>query len=164
MKSADSLIVVDFSDLRVCREPDKTLVTYSLGSCMALMLYDPVRRIGGMLHYVHPLSISSPPQATRRPAMFADTGVPLLIELMISHGAGKSDLRASAAGGAILLGSSNMYNIGQRNLTVLRKTLWRNDMLLDSEDVGGTRSRTAALHVGSGKIVVRSQGDEAVLS
>lgn len=160
---SENLVVVDISDFRVCKDPTQTLITYSLGSCIAFLLYDPVRRIGGMLHSVLPLAQVSAEKAARRPAMFTDRGVPLLIELMLAQGAKKGDLRSSVIGAGILIGSSNLFNIGQRNFTALRKVLWRNDMLLDAEDVGGSRSRTVALHVGTGKVVVRSQGNEVEL-
>jgi chemotaxis protein CheD len=158
-----STLIVDIADLRVSNDPDATLVTYALGSCIALVAYDPTRRIGGLVHYMLPLATVSPEKAQVRPAMFADTGVPLLFRSLYELGCRKQDLIVKAAGGGALHDDNGIFNIGRRNYTVLRKMLWKNCVLLNAEDVGGTKSRTVRLHIGTGRCLVTSQGEEVEL-
>jgi len=156
-------LTVDIADVKVSNDPECVIVTYALGSCIAVMLHDPARRIGGMIHYMLPLSETSPDKAKLKPAMFADTGIPLLFEEMYKHGCDKRDLVVKVAGGGALYDDKGMFNIGQRNYTVLRKLFWKNGVIIKAEDVGGAKSRTARLWVGTGKVTISSQGEEAEL-
>ena len=156
-------LTVDIADVKVSNDPECVIVTYALGSCIAVMLHDPARRIGGMIHYMLPLSETSPDKAKLKPAMFADTGIPLLFEEMYKHGCDKRDLVVKVAGGGALYDDKGMFNIGQRNYTVLRKLFWKNGVIIKAEDVGGAKSRTARLWVSTGKVTISSQGEEAEL-
>jgi len=156
-------IIVDISDLQVTEDPNAMLVTFALGSCIAVILHDPVRGAGGMIHYMLPLSTNCPEKAESRPAMFADTGIPLLFESMYSLGCKKQDLVVKVAGGGTLHDDKGIFNIGQRNYTVLRKMFWKNNVLIAAEDVGGAKSRTARLWVAGGRVTISSQGTEEEL-
>jgi chemotaxis protein CheD len=156
-------IVVDISDIQVSTNPDAVLVTYALGSCIGVMVYDPVRKAAGMIHYMLPLSSVSPDKAKQKPAMFADTGVPLLFEKMYKLGCEKKNLVVKVAGGGALYDDKGTFNIGSRNYTVLRKMLWKNGVIIKGEDVGGKKSRTVRLHVGTGRVTVHSHGEEMEL-
>ncbi len=156
-------LVVDISDLQVTPDPDTEIVTYALGSCIGLTLWDPKRRAGGLLHYLLPLSTASPDKAQERPAMFADQGIPLLFERMYALGSTKRDLVVTVSGGACINGDQNVFNIGKRNYSTLRKIFWKNDVLISAEDVGGAVSRTVRLDVGTGTVTLRVQGEERVL-
>jgi chemotaxis protein CheD len=92
--------------------------------------------------------------------MFTDTGVPLLITALLGMGAEKRRLVAKVAGAAKLLGSSNSFNIGERNQVVLRKILWKNKILIANEETGGSKARTLSLHMDTGTTVLRSGGTE----
>ena len=157
------LVTVDIADLATSKESDAVIVTYALGSCIAVVLYDPVRRAGGMIHYMLPLSSTNPDKAREKPAMFADTGVPLLFERMYSMGCEKKDLVVKVAGGGQLYDDHGTFEIGKRNYTVLRKMLWKNNVLIQAEDVGGMKSRTVRLWVADGRVVIRSAGGEEEL-
>jgi chemotaxis protein CheD len=158
-----SLVTVDIADARVSADTEDVLVTYALGSCIAVMVHDPVRKAAGMIHYMLPLSETSPEKAKSRPAMFADTGIPLLFHAMYGLGCRKEDLVVKVAGGGALYDDKGLFNIGQRNYTILRKMFWKAGVLIASEDVGGAKSRTTRLHVASGRCTVTSQGVEEEL-
>jgi len=149
-------VVVGVADLKVSREPGDELVTYALGSCVAVVLYDPVRLVGGMIHYMLPLSQLNPDKARDNPAMFADTGVPLLFESVYAIGGKKADLVVKVVGGGAPLGDGSLFQIGQRNYTVLRKMLWKSSVLIAAEDVGGSAPRTVRLHMVDGRVTVQS--------
>jgi chemotaxis protein CheD len=156
-------LVVDISDLKVSDDPDVELVTYALGSCIGVAVWDPERRAGGLLHYLLPLSSSSPDKAEEHPAMFADLGIPLLFQRMYSLGATKRSLVVTVVGGACINGDQNVFNIGKRNYSTLRKIFWKNEVLITAEETGGAVSRTVRLDVGRGTVTLRVQGEERVL-
>jgi chemotaxis protein CheD len=149
--------------MQVTREPGAVLVTYALGSCIAVIAHDPVRRIGGMIHYMLPSSATSPEKAAARPAMFADTGVPLLFTSLYKLGAEKSSLVVKVAGGGSLYDDKGMFEIGKRNYTLLRKLFWKNNIIIAAEDVGGSKSRTARLWVDTGRCTITHEGVETEL-
>ncbi|MCP4601416.1 MAG: chemotaxis protein CheD [Proteobacteria bacterium] len=156
-------ITVDIADMKVSKDPGAIIVTYALGSCIAAILYDPVRHVGGMIHYMLPLSKSSPDKAESNPAMFADTGIPRLFRSMYELGCKKEDLIIKVAGGGALYDDKGLFNIGKRNYTVLRKMLWKSGVIITAEDVGGKKSRTARLQVDTGIVTIKSKGEEVEL-
>ncbi len=158
-----ALLVVGISDFQVSSSPGDVLITYSLGSCIGMTVYDPVARVGGMIHYMLPLSKIAPEKAAAKPAMFADTGVPELLKRVIAVGGSKSRLIIKAAGGSQLLDQNKIFNIGERNFLILRKILWKNNILIKASDVGGVISRTLRLELDSGQVTVKSSREEVEL-
>lgn len=156
-------VVVDIADLAVCRDTDAALITYSLGSCIGLAIYDPVARVGGMLHYMLPESQLSPEKAKSSPAMFCDTGVPKLFRAAYELGAVKARLVVKVAGGSQLLDENGTFNIGKRNYLALRKIFWKNGVMITSENVGGSASRTLKLDIGTGAVTVKTRNQEVPL-
>lgn len=149
--------------MKVSTNPEDTLITYSLGSCIGVALFDPDARIGGLIHCMLPLSRLDPSKAQQNPHMFTDTGVPALIQTVLDRGGARKRLIAKVAGAASPLNDNGMFKIGERNYTVLRKVLWKNEILIAAEDVGGTAARTLVLNIANGKTVLRSGGTEREL-
>jgi chemotaxis protein CheD len=156
--------IVGIADMRVTSDPGDLLVTYALGSCLGVALYDPVSRVGGLLHVMLPLSTIDPVKAQENPCMFVDTGVPTLFHRTYEAGAVRERLHIRVAGGASVSGSvEDRFEIGKRNFLVLRKLLWRNGLLLKAQDVGGHHSRTMALYMNTGQVTVKANGVETIL-
>lgn len=161
--SSPMIQVVDIAACRVSDDRRSTLVTYSLGSCIGVSIWDPKVRVGGMLHYMLPDSSISADKARRNPAMFADTGIPSLFRAAYELGADKKRLIVKVAGGSQLLDDKGLFNIGKRNYMMLRKIFWKNGVLIDKEDVGGSVSRTLRLEVNTGFLTVRIRCREVEL-
>lgn len=153
-----SLVVVDIADMRFSDNPGETLVTYSLGSCVGVTVYDPVVRIGGMIHCMLPLSKVDREKAKIRPYMFVDTGMQMMLGTLYEAGVRKSRAIVSVAGGAQVMDSQGIFKIGERNFTVLRKILWKNGLLMNVQEVGGNKSRTISLDIGTGRFSIKSEG------
>ena len=151
-------LVVGVADCQVSNQREDVLVTYALGSCIAVAIHDPVAGVGGLLHYMLPESAISPAKAGENPYMFADTGIPLLFRRSYECGADKRRLVVRVAGGAQVMDPEGVFNIGKRNYLALRKILWKAGVLLQGEDVGGNLSRTVRLEVGSGRFWLRGPG------
>jgi chemotaxis protein CheD len=160
---SERLLTVDIGDIKVSNDPGVTLVTYALGSCIAVCVYEPTRKVAGMIHYMLPMSAVSPEKAKVTPGMFADTGVPLLFEKMYALGCKKPELVVKVVGGAQIYDDNQTFEIGQRNYAILRKMFWKVGVLIAAEDVGSNKSRTARLAVGTGLLTVRSGGSEVAL-
>jgi len=155
--------IVGIAEMKVSTKQSDVLITYSLGSCVGLTLFDPKVGIGGLIHCMLPLSRIDPAKAKTHPEIFTDTGVPMLIQALMGLGANRERLVAKVAGAASLLDERGVFKIGERNYVVLRKVLWKNNIPIAAEDVGGTISRSMALHVATGKTLIRYGGQEKEL-
>ena len=135
-------------------------MAYALGSCLGVAVYDPSTGVGGLLHVMLPSSAIDPEKAALTPSMFVDTGVPRLFRECYKLGAQKERMVVKVAGGAAAqaAGTPDPFQIGKRNLIMLRQLLWKNGVLLRGYDVGGTRSRTMALDIGTGAVTVSGNG------
>jgi len=154
--------LVEVGDLKLGRDGDE-LVTYALGSCLGLVVHDPVAKVGGLLHAMLPLSSINPEKAKSNPFMFVDTGVPELFLRLYEMGGQKGRMLVKAAGCANPMGKDQMFKIGERNYVVLKKLLWKNGVLLKAEDIGGSLSRTLHFNVASGEIIISSNGEKRAL-
>jgi chemotaxis protein CheD len=155
--------VVEIADLAVSNAAGGCLVTHSLGSCIGVAIWDPVARVGGLLHFMLPDSNSSPEKATVLPAMFCDTGVTRMFFSAYELGAAKRRLVVKIAGGAALLGNAGQLSVGKRNYLALRKLFWKNGVVIEKEDVGGSASRTMTLDLETGAVIVQTRAGEVQL-
>ena len=153
-------VTVGISEMRISVDPVETLITYSLGSCVGLALFDTEAHVGGLIHSMLPFSKIDPEKAKRMPCMFVDTGVPALLQAMFDRGAQKRSLIAKVAGGSQIMDDKGVFNIGERNYAVLRKLLWKNNILVSGEDVGGSIPRTMSLRMETGKTILKMAGRE----
>jgi chemotaxis protein CheD len=151
-------LVVGISDLKVSNKEGECLVTYALGSCIAVAIYDPTVKVGGLLHFMLPDSTLFSEKAGEHPEMFADTGIPLLFKSCYRFGADKQRMIIKIAGGARIMDDTNYFRIGQKNITALRKIFWKNSVLIDAEDVGENCNRTVCLEISTGKFFVKGLG------
>ena len=151
----ERLRTVGLSDMAVSTSQDEVLVTYSLGSCLGLSLYAPSIGAAGLLHCMLPQASLDPEKARRKPGMFVDLGVQTLVDALLSLGVTRRGLVAKVAGGANVFDDRGMFRIGERNYAILRKVLWRNDILIAAEDVGGTKARTMYVSVATGRVILR---------
>ncbi len=151
--------IVGIAEMLVSKQAGDEIITYALGSCLGITAYDPVARVGGLLHVMLPLSTIDPDKASQKPYMFVDTGLPRLFLESYKQGARKSRMIVKVAGGANLQNSANdHFQIGKRNLVILRKMLWKNGVLIKAQDVGGSCSRTMSLNIASGEVSVKTNG------
>ncbi|MDA3962330.1 MAG: chemotaxis protein CheD [Planctomycetota bacterium] len=154
---------VGVGELAISDDPFEVLATYSLGSCVGVAAFDPVAAVAGLLHAQIPLSRQDPKQAASWPARFTDTGMLALLDGLYARGAKADRLVVKAAGGSSLLDEEGRFRIGERNIAVLRKVLWRNAIALSASDLGGSHPRTMYFHVRDGRLDIRSHGTTAEL-
>ncbi|RMH70798.1 MAG: chemotaxis protein CheD [Gemmatimonadetes bacterium] len=147
-------LTVRISDIQVAKAPE-ILVTYGLGSCIALMLYDPLEQIGGMSHYMLPDSTT---MSRRRPEAYADTALVLLKTKLLHLGGSPARLRAKIAGGASMFADifpNPALSMGNRNIEAAHTLLREHNIPLMAEDVGGIIGRSVYFDVATGKVRIR---------
>jgi len=151
--------------MRISSCPEDEIITYALGSCLGITIHDPVAHVGAMVHVMLPSSSIDPVKAAINPCMFVDTGVKNLFLESYKAGALRNRLVIVAAGGACANGleQDDYFQIGKRNVTILRSLLWKNGIILTNSDFGGNLARTMSLDVATGRVLVRINGTTEVL-
>jgi chemotaxis protein CheD len=159
-RAAEKLRTVAIGELVVSAAPEDVLVAYGLGSCVAICLYDPVARVGGMLHALLP-SAPTRIEVACVSARFVEQGVPLLLEAMQRISARGSRLIAWVCGGARILsapGFEQSLSIGERNVQAAEEALRLAGLRIKSQDIGGRRGRTVKIYAATGRVTVKTLG------
>jgi chemotaxis protein CheD len=154
----DGEILVRVADIQATAGPE-TLVTLGLGSCVAIMLYDPTTRVGGLAHILLPSrSLSrAVPSVGRTP----QTAIPALMAELVRLGGDRRRLTARIAGGACMfanLGPSGSVQMGERNVFAVREVLHAHALPIVGESVGGSRGRSVWFTPANGVVRVRVVG------
>ncbi len=152
-------IVVTVSDAKLSSRVEDVLLTYSLGSCIAVALYDPVAKIAGMLHYQLPTATADPARGAEKPLMYADSGMDWLVGKMVERGAETKRMKVRLAGGANMLNDNGLFDIGRRNHASIRKYLWQHRMFINAEHVGGNEPRNLQINVSDGAVVIKHKNE-----
>lgn len=149
-------LTIGISDWKVCKAPD-ILVTYALGSCVGICLYDPVSKIAGLSHIMLPDSKAITSEGTVNRMKFADTAIVDMMNKMISMGASQQKLIARIAGGAVMFETqNNKFNIGERNINAVRKALAELKIPIVAQDVGENYGRTVFFYSQDGRVEIKS--------
>jgi len=154
--------IVGVGDMKVSKTRTDSIITYSLGSCIGLVIYDHVVRVAGILHYMLPESSLDKQKAAVKPYMFADSGIPRLFKAAYKLGAKKQRMKIYAAGGAEILDQKGFFNIGKRNYMALKKMFFKNNIIINKQDVGGNVNRTVRIEIATGNIFVKTSGSKEV--
>lgn len=150
------MVTIGISDMKVVNGGG-SLVTYALGSCVGICLYDPVKKVGGLGHIMLPNFPQNNPKENRH--RFADTCIPAMLEQIEKMGGSKIRLVAKIAGGAKMFevsGDSTFGNIGERNIAAVKSTLSSLHIPIRAEDTGLNYGRTVYFYTENGTMVVKS--------
>lgn len=149
-----SVLTVGVSDMKVSSNASDVIVTRALGSCIAVIISDQAVPVGGVLHYQLPALGRA--FRSSSPYMYAETGIPALIQAAFAMGADRETLSVKLVGGSRILDPEGVFDIGKSNYLAARKMLWRYGLLVAAEDVGGEMWRNVQLSVGDGSVLVES--------
>ncbi|MDQ3231766.1 MAG: chemotaxis protein CheD [Pseudobdellovibrionaceae bacterium] len=149
-------IMLGVGNLDGTRTPGARLKTMALGSCVALIMMDPLTKAIGMAHVALPESSTDAVKALAMPGYFADTAVTALLARMARLGCDPrgQGFIVKLVGGSNIMDGEGLFNIGKRNVLALKKCLWQSRLAPMAEDVGGDHSRTVEVHQESGHIVI----------
>ena len=152
----ESKITIGIADMKMAKGSGM-LITYALGSCIGICLYDKQIKLGALIHIMLPVN----GEAGRKNTMkYADTGIRETLKMMEAKGASRSRITAKIAGGAKMfeISGGNLGNIGQRNIESVHMHLKREGIQLLKEDVGGSVARTLLFDPATGQACVRCYG------
>lgn len=150
--------VVGISDCKLSKDPSDVVVTYALGSCIGLSLYDPLAMVGGILHLMLPDSQFRSRGRELNPFAYADTGFYAFLEKAVALGAAKARLTAKVVGGSNMLQHSAVLDIGKRNAEAMLSILTREGIPITGKSLGGSVGRSMQLDLSNGAVVVRLLG------
>ncbi|MCS6961318.1 MAG: chemotaxis protein CheD [Deltaproteobacteria bacterium] len=146
--------LINIGQYRVCHK-GVIMVAQNLGSCLGMAVIDRNLKLFGMIHCLLPLSSSDEEKAKKNPALYVDTGVPLLLEEMLREGSTKSDLEIYIAGCGNSGKDLDPFEIGHRNYTVFRKLAWKNALFTKGEHVGGDMPRSLILDTVEERVFIK---------
>ncbi len=152
--------MVGVGDLAVADGPEDVIVTHALGSCVAVCIFDPYVRVAAMLHFMLPESSINAERGREQPAVFADTGIPVLFDTASRYGLIKRRAVVKLVGGAeIVAAGQTTFRTGRRNALAARQVLWRHGVLVSAEDTGSNIARTVHFAAHDGRVRVFSGSD-----
>lgn len=156
-------LIVGMGDMLSSNDQGAELVTYSLGSCVGVAIYDPVAKVGGLLHAMLPDSKINLDRAASRPYMFVDTGLPAMFHAVYALGGIKSRIIIKLCGGAEFLDEKKVFNIGKRNIEAVQAMLEWNGVVVSASETGGHESRTVKLELATGNFTLDIPGKKPYL-
>lgn len=150
-------LAVGIGEMKFVTAPDHVLVAYGLGSCVAVVLYDPAVPVAGMAHVMLPSNGTGP---VSMPGKYADLAVAALTEGLLGAGASRFRIRAKLSGGAQMFRLSGPaaqhLNMGPRNVEAVLRALESHSIPIFGKDVGGNHARTVMFYPSTGIMVVRT--------
>ena len=150
--------IVNMGQMKV-KKDSGTLICLGLGSCVGIVLYDPVTKVGGIAHVMLPVETMHEARSRKQdeytPAKFADRAVEFMIQKMVCHGSNRRSIKAMLFGGANMfpnLITDQLLDIGKRNIEVVKQELVRFQIELVAEEVGGFVGRAVGINLSNGEI------------
>ena len=153
----ESKITIGIADMKMAQSSGM-LITYALGSCIGICLYDQKIKLGALIHIMLPLNMEPGRKNTMK---YADTGIRETLKMMEAKGASRSRITAKIAGGAKMFemkGPGGLGNIGDRNAQMVKRVLAAEGLRIKGEDTGANYARTMLLDVGTGQVSIRCAG------
>lgn len=145
---------VRMGEVIVARNPT-VLSSLSIGSCVAIMLYDKKNKIGGVAHTMLPKSEGM--DNMKKPGKFVDKAIENLIKKMEQWGSKRRDIVAKLVGGANMFPDLNVQNIGDENITAARAKLKTEGIKITNEDIGGNEGRSIEFDLETGDVNVKTR-------
>lgn len=146
--------IVGISEGKVIRNEGE-LISYALGSCVGICLYDRERRIAGMAHILLPCRALAGDK--RNPYKFADSGLDELVRAMVQAGAQRNALCAKIAGGASMFREAvGKEPVGAKNVAAVHKALKKQGIWIAAQDVGADYGRTIRFSARTGALHIKA--------
>jgi len=148
---------------RVYLQQGEVLVTHeslvvqtTLGSCVAVVIHDPVTKLAGMCHAVMPEACGPQDQSLR----YVDRAVPHLLARFARNGVPSERLQIKVIGGSTTASrqqqSPRYTPIGPRNVDVALSQLSRYGVRVAAQDTGGAKGRRLLFDTSSGTVFVHA--------
>ncbi|MCX7905419.1 MAG: chemotaxis protein CheD [Elusimicrobiales bacterium] len=159
------MITVNVGDFKFSSDQDEEIITYALGSCVGVSFFDSVLKKGGMLHAMLDDCDNHKEKCISNPFMFVNSGMELALKKFIEEGSDKKNLIICACGGAspIAKDRQDFFQIGMKNVIMLKKIMWKYSLIFKATHFGGYSSRTMKLSLRDGSVIVKTPTEEFFL-
>lgn len=158
MKQNQETIVL-LSEMAISDNPKDILTIPKLGACLGISVYDPIKKIGGVIHCLLPQKIKiHVPMKFFNPCLFVETGLNHLLKCLKEEGCKNENLIVQVAGGAKLINEDEIFNLGYRNFISFRKVMWENKLLIHQKDIGSNKVRKLSLNIENGQVTTNLKG------
>ncbi len=150
-------LVVGIGDMKLGRQ-EGTIITYALGSCIGITLYDPMIKLGALVHIMLPERQNLTDNNIFK---YADTGLKETFRKLYAYGGSKIRMTAKIAGGAKMFemkGGSSLGNIGDRNAQMVKHVLTQEGIRIVKQDTGANYARTMSIDLSTGMVTIKSFG------
>lgn len=157
LESQSRTLTVAIGDMKI-GYGDDVLVTYALGSCVGITMYDPILRLGALVHILLPEHMVGRGLETMK---YADTAIPATLEQLQERGFSRARAVVKIAGGARMFANTktvNFTDIGYRNVEAVHQALQKSGLTIRNEDTGGTAPRTMTMNLKDGSVMIRAAG------
>lgn len=150
-------ISVGIGEMKISKDKNEVVVVYGLGSCVAVVAYDAIARIGGILHVLLSENNNTQTENVQEFLKYADTGIPMFISAMEDLGATRFSMEVKLIGAAHMFPCINemSINIGEDNVRIAKEILKKHFVRIVAEDIGGAIARTIQLFINSGKVLIK---------
>jgi chemotaxis protein CheD len=152
LTESPSLLVAGIGEMVLSSSSEAHLVAYGLGSCIALAVWDPRAKVGGLAHFMLP----NGPANSGSPVKFIDTGLDTFLQALEAKGAVTNRCILKAAGAAAMLTVGGGLAIGKRNAETMQAALTERGLTLTATALGGNAGRTVQLEVADGRFLIKS--------
>jgi chemotaxis protein CheD len=126
-----------------------------LGSCVAVTLWHPTRRVGGMCHFLLPNRTRKSDQATD--GRYGDEAIEAMVQRLRAAKTEPEEYEAHLYGGADTMpeGGQLKFNVGERNIEKGWSLIDRYGFRLQGVDVGEDVPRTVTLTLATGEVAMK---------
>lgn len=145
--------VVSVGDFKISNSKCDTITTHALGSCIAITIYDRVNTVGGMLHFLLP---DNREPSIRNPLLYAETAIPIFLNVFVEKGGQPRRSEIKIAGGASINNDARVFDIGNKNIYAAKYILDVFNLNILNEDVGNNYYRTLRLYMKNGKTIIKN--------
>jgi chemotaxis protein CheD len=128
------------------------MLTTVLGSCIATCIRDPNTGIGGMNHFMLPIS-NGEQTGSWNSLRYGNYAMEMLINDILKGGGSRNSLEVKIFGGGKVL--AKLSNIGSLNITFVREYLDMEELYLESEDLGDIYARKVIYFPANGKVLMK---------
>jgi chemotaxis protein CheD len=153
------MTVVGIGEYAISNELEDEIITHALGSCVALIIYNPKTKQTALAHIVLPKFNRKDelPYLKDKPAYYADIIVPKLMDYFLCNCCLQNKyLQIQLVGGADSLNKNDVFHVGSKNIEMVYNILKNYSQMPIKMDVGGNFSRTVKVNVKDGSVVVKS--------
>lgn len=152
------MISIGIGEYAITDVKDEKIVTHALGSCVALIMHCPKTKCTAMAHIVLPEQDVNHQRVIEREAYFADDIVPKLVNFFKKRSyCSNKDLKVLLVGGAVSSNKSDLFKVGERNVSKVKSILDSHQIKYDASEVLGRYSRTVEIEIETGDVIIKRQ-------